>query len=246
MQTRVNRRFTRNFTYGATWTWSKAMDLTDGSNDYVNPFLDFRMRNYGKAGFDRTHNFSLNFLYDLPKVSQYWNNSFSRGVLDGWELTGITRFISGRPLGFSYSFIQSTDVTGTSGVAGVDSRVILAGNPNLPKSERSVDRHFRTEVVLPPERANFGIGNAPKDAIRGPGVNNWDLSIFKNMKWGRDSARRIQLRGEFYNAFNHAQFDGVDTTARFDAQGKQANARFGQYTSARDGRRVQLGLKFYF
>jgi len=100
--------------------------------------------------------------------------------------------------------------------------------------------------VRPPERSNFGIGNAPKDAIRGPGIDNWDLSVFKNMKWGRDSARRIQLRGELYNAFNHAQFDGVDTAARFDAQGRQVNARFGQYTSARDGRRVQLGLKFYF
>jgi hypothetical protein len=246
MQTRVNRRFSRNFTFGATWTWSKAMDLTDGQNDYVNPFLDFRMRNYGKAGFDRTHNFSLNFLYDLPKFSRYWNHGFSRGVFDGWEVTGITRFISGRPLGFTYSFVQSTDVTGTSGVAGVDSRVILIGDPNLPKGERSVERHFRTEVVRPPERSNFGIGNAAKDAIRGPGVNNWDLSLFKNMKWGRDAARRIQLRGELYNAFNHTQFDGVDTAARFDAQGRQANRRFGQYTSARDGRRVQLGLKFYF
>src|SRR5436853_1581359 len=50
-----------------------------------------------------------------------------------------------------------------------------------------------------------------KDAIRGPGIHNWDLSLFKNMKWGRESARRIQLRGEFYNAFNHAQLDRKST-----------------------------------
>jgi hypothetical protein len=238
MQTRVNRRFSRRLTFGASWTWSKAMDLVDGHNDYVNPFVDFRMRNYGKGGNDRTHNFVFNYVYHLP-------NSKHR-ILSGWEVSGISSFISGRPLGLSYSFIQNIDVTGTSGVAGVDSRVILTGNPNLPKSERTIYRHFRTEVVRPPERANFGLGNAPKDPIRGPGINNWDVSIFKNTQLGKDAARRLQFRFEMYNAFNHAQFDGVDAAARFDASDNQVNGRFGQYTSARDARRIQLSLKFYF
>lgn len=246
MQTRVNRRFSRSFTFGAAWTWSKAMDLVDSNNSYVNPFLDFRMRNYGKAGFDRTHNFSLNYQCSLPKFSRYWNNVLSRKVADGWQVTGITRFISGAPMGFSYSFIQSFDVTGTSGVSGVDSRVVLIGDPNLPKSRRTIYRHFRTEVVRPPDRSNFGIGNAPKDAFRGPGINNWDISVLKNLAWGKNEARRLQFRAEFYNAWNHTQFSGVDNAARFDLQGNQVNGRFGEYTSARDARRVQLGLKFYF
>ena len=152
MQMRVNRRFSRSFTFGSSWTWSKAMDLVDTATAYVNPFLDYRMRNYGKAGFDRTHNFSVNYMYRLPRFSRHWNNAFSRKAFDGWEASGVTRFMSGAPLGLSYSFVQSTDVTGTSGVAGVDSRVVLSGNPNLPKSERSVDRHFRTEVVSAPSR----------------------------------------------------------------------------------------------
>jgi hypothetical protein len=56
----------------------------------------------------------------------------------------------------------------------------------------------------------------------------------------------VQFRFETYNSFNHSQFSGVDTAARFNAAGAQTNQRFGQYTSARDARKVQLGLKFAF
>jgi hypothetical protein len=246
MQTRVNRRFSRSFTFGMSWTWSKALDLVDNATSYVNPFLDYRMRNYGKAGFDRTHNMSINYIYRFPQFSRRWRNGFSRKVLDGWELSGVTRFQSGAPLGFSYSLVTSTDLTGTSGVSGVDSRVILLDNPNLPKSERTIYRHFRTEVVKPPERATYGIGNAPKDPIRGPGINNFDLSLFKNTTLTADGKHRVQFRFEAYNAFNHTQFSAVDTTARFDSLGMNVNGRFGQYTAARDARRVQLGLRYSF
>lgn len=245
MQTQVNRRFTRNLIFGAAWTWSKSLDLVDDATTPMNPFLDSRMRYYGKSGIDRTHNFVMNFDYSVPKLSRYWNNVFSRTVADNWEIAGITSFISGGPLGIQYSFVQSVDITGASG-AGIDSRVILIGNPNLPRGDRTRQHAFRTEVVRPPDFSNFGIGNAPKDPIRGPGINNWDLSLFKNFPFGAESARRFQFRFETYNAFNHAQFSGVNTSARFDATGQQTNARFGEYTSTRDARRVQLGLKFYF
>jgi len=242
MQTQVNRRFGRNLTYGFTWTWSKAMDLVDGNTSAVNPYLNFRMRNYGKAGFDRTHNVSIFYDYKLPEIVR--GRSLLRWVANGWEISGITSFISGAPSGLGYSFVQATDITGASG-AGIDSRVNLTGNPNLPKAERTIYRHFRTEVVRPPDAANFGIGNAPKDPIRGPGINNWDLSVFKNFRLG-EGERRLQFRWEMYNAFNHTQFSGLDTGARFDPAGNQVNARFGEYTAARDARRMQLALKFYF
>ncbi len=245
LQTQVNRRAGRNLTYGLSWTWSKALDLVDGNNDAVNPFLNNRFRDYGKAGTDRTHNFVLSFDYLVPSASRRWNNLFSRAVLDRWELSGIVSFISGRPLGISYSFVNATDITGAAG-AGVDSRVNLVGDPNLPKSERTPQRAFRTEVVRPPDASNFGIGNAPKDPIRGPGTNNWDLSFFKNFLLGKDGTRRLQFRCEMYNAFNHTQFSDVDRGARFDAAGKQVNGRFGEYTATLNARRIQLGLKFYF
>jgi hypothetical protein len=245
MQTQVNKRFSRSLQFGVAWTWSKAMNLVNANNDAVNPYLDFRMRNYGRANIDRTHNFVFNYIYSLPRVSERWNNPFSKWVLDNWEVSGVTSFVSGAPLGLGYSFVQATDITGASG-AGIDSRVNLTGDPNLPKGERTIYRHFRTEVVQPPDRSNFGIGNAPKDPIRGPGINNWDVSVFKNIPLGANEARRLQFRFEFYNFFNHPIFSGVETGARFDAQGRQVNARLGEYTSTLDARRIVLGAKFYF
>jgi hypothetical protein len=245
MQTQVNRRFTQHLTFGLSWTWSKAMDIVDTNTDSVNPFINPRVRNYGKANVDRTHIFVLSYTYEVPNLSRYWSNGLTRSILDHWEISGITSFISGAPLGIGYSFVTARDTTGATG-AGVDSRVILTGDPNLPRGERTPRRYFRTEVVRPPNRSDFGIGNAARNPLRGPGINNWDISIFKNFPLGKEGARRLQFRWEMYNAFNHTQFSGVDTTARFDAMGQQVNRRFGEFTSVRDARRIQVGLKLYF
>ena len=243
MQTQLHKRFSHDLTFGLSWTWSKVMDTTEAGA--VNPLIDPKIRNYGKAAFDRTHNFVANYTYALPRISRFWRNGFSRYALDNWDLTGVTSFISGAPLGLSYSFVQSVDITGTTG-AGVDSRVDLTGNPVLPKSQRTPAQAFNTSVVRAPSAATFGIGNAPKDVFRGPGTNNWDISLFKNFTLGKNEVRRLQFRAEAYNAFNHTQFSGVDTAARFDATGAQTNTDFGAYNAASPSRRLQLGLKFYF
>jgi hypothetical protein len=88
------------------------------------------------------------------------------------------------------------------------------------------------------------VGNSAKTLIRGPGMNNWDTAVFKNFPI-RDRLR-LQFRWEMYNAFNHTQFSNVDSTARFDPQGKQVNARFGEMTAARDPRQMQFALRFIF
>ncbi len=245
MQTQLNKRFSKGLQFGLAWTWSKSLNLVNNNGDAVNPFLDPRMRNYGKGNFDRTHNFVLNYLYSLPKVSKRWNIGPARWVLDNWDVAGVTTFTSGAPLGIGYSLVSGQDVAGGSG-AGLDSRVVLTGNPNLPKGDRTIYRHFNIDVVQPPARADFGIGNAPKDPIRGPGINVFDVSVYKNIPLAANERRRLQLRFEFYNFFNHPSFQGVDTGGRFDAQGKQVNGTFGAYTSTLDARRVVLGAKFYF
>ncbi|MBI4877483.1 MAG: TonB-dependent receptor [Acidobacteria bacterium] len=245
LQTQVNKRLTQGLQFGVSWTWSKAMNLVNGNNDAVNPFLNFRVRNYGKGNFDRTHNFALNYTYNLPKLSRMWKNPVSKWVFDNWDVAGVTSFISGQPLGLGYSLVAATDLVGGGG-AGVDSRVNLTGNPVLPKGERTIYRHFNTGVVQPPTRAEFGIGTAAKDLIRGPGTNVWDVSVYKNIPFSSNEARRLQLRFEFYNFFNHASFQGVDTGGRFDAAGRQVSGTFGNYTSTLDARRIVLGAKLYF
>jgi hypothetical protein len=245
MQTQINKRFSKGLQFGLAWTWSKSMNLVNGNNDAINPFLNYRMRNYGKGNFDRTHNLVLSYLYSLPKMSKTWNSGVAKWVFDNWDVAGVTTFTSGAPLGISYSLVSGQDIVGGGG-AGVDSRVVLTGNPNLPKGDRTVYRHFNTDVVQPPSKADFGIGNASKDPIRGPGINVFDFSVYKNIPFSSNEQRKLQLRFEFYNLFNHASFQNVDTAGRFDAQGKQVNGTFGAYTSTLDARRVVLGAKFYF
>ena len=84
-----------------------------------------------------------------------------------------------------------------------------------------------------------------KDVIRGPGVSNSDVTLFKNIPFG-GSARRLQLRWEIYNVFNATQFATVDATARFDAAGNQVNTRFGQVITTRTPRVMQVALRFVF
>ena len=78
----------------------------------------------------------------------------------------------------------------------------------------------------------------------GPGINNQDIALFKTFQV-KESVR-LQFRWETYNTWNHTQFAGVDTTARFDAQGNQGNARLGELISARAARIMQFALRFYF
>ena len=162
-----------------------------------------------------------------------------KGALDGWQLSGITSFVSGVPLGIGLTTTDGADIPG----GGDGARVVMLANPVLPKSERTFNRYFNTDAFGRPARGTFG--NAPKDVIRGPGTNNWDVSLLKNFHL-KSELRRLQLRGEFYNAWNHTQFSSLDTTARFTPDGKQSNARFGQPIGARPGRQVQLSLRFVF
>jgi hypothetical protein len=116
-------------------------------------------------------------------------------------------------------------------------------DPNLPRGERTLLRQFKTECIRPPSDPNR-IGNAKSDEYFAPGYINHDFSIFKNVSL--KSRRTLQFRAELYNAFNSMQISGVNTSATFDTNGIQTNAAFGQVTSARDSRRIQLAARFTF
>ena len=90
---------------------------------------------------------------------------------------------------------------------------MVTGKAQKDFGDRTFDQFFDVNVFGRPARGSFG--NAPKDVFRGPGINSWDISLFKNFKFGGER-RILQLRGEGYNAFNHSQWSGVNTTTRFD------------------------------
>lgn len=236
LQVTVNRRFQRGLQFGASWTWSKAMDYNDEDTQAISSLVPLRVWNYGLAAFDRTHNLKINWLWDVPGPR---NNPVMRQVFGGWQISGIASFISGRPLGVGFNTTTPIDITGSP----TDSaRIVVTGNPVLSKSERTFEQNFNTSVFALPAQGTYG--NSAKTVIRGPGINNWDIAVFKNFPIHEQI--RLQFRAEMYNAFNHTQFNAWDTTARFDPVGNQVNARFGQATAAQDARIIQLSLRAYF
>lgn len=238
LQVQAKRRFATGLQFGLAWTWSKAMDFNDTDSASVSPLVPVRVWNYGLASFDRTHVLRINYVWDVPEFRL--GSSIARQVLNGWQLSGITSFISGQPLGIGYSTTTAIDTTGS---ASQGARVVVQDNPVLPKSEQTFYRYFNTDVFRLP--AVGTIGNAAKNLIRGPGVNNWDIAIFKN--FSVTERAKLQFRWELYNAFNHTQFSGLDTGARFDPKtGEQINTRFGQFTDARSPRQMQFALRFVF
>ncbi len=240
LQVTANRRAAKGLDFGIAWTWSKAMDYVDSETGSASNLIDPKVWNYGKAGFDRTHIVKMYWTWNLPRASRVWNTGVVRKLLDDWTLSGINTLMSGAPMGIGLGFTYATDITGspTDGA-----RVVVVKNPVIPKWQRTFSHYLNTDAFVPPAVGSFG--NAPKDVIRGPGINNWDISFFKKIPLPGERLK-LQFRGEFYNAFNHTQFKNLDINARFDGQGNQVNPRFGEFTEARPARRVQLALRLNF
>ena len=256
MQTTVRRRYKSSLTYGIVWTWSKTMGVDQGTS------LNFDMAqfsnvlgprwNYGELPFDYTHIFRFYWIYNLPRATGLGANKLLRGALDNWQVSGMYTAQSGQPLGVSYSFNPTKDITGSTDT--VFQRVMLVGNPILPKSERSFTQAFNTKAIAAPpwqvcQVANppsICWGNAADTIFRGPGLNNWDMSLFRNFNLYHERLK-AQFRFEGYNVFNHAQFTAVNTSAVFNpTTGAQTNTALGQYTTAAGARRVQLALRISF
>lgn len=238
LQVSAKRRFAAGLQFGFAWTWSKAMDFNDTDTASVSPLIPVRVWNYGLASFDRTHVVKINYVWDVPVLRA--GGRLGRQLFEGWQLSGITSFVSGAPQGIGWSSTTPQDTTGTPSQGA---RVVVTANPALPKGERTFYRNFRTEVFRAP--ASGTIGNAAKNLLRGPGINNWDVALFKSFPLREKM--RLQLRWELYNIFNHTQFSDFDTSARFDpVTGEQVNSRFGQFTAARAPRQMQLALRFSF
>jgi len=236
LQTKLTRRFFRNLTLTADYTWSKTMDLEDGDNNNKsgNAITDpFNLkRDYAVAGYDRTHVFNFNYVYSLPEFKN--SSTFVRLAAGGWEVSGITRFWSGTPL----------DVT-ISGNAGNFIGVVrpdLTGEPIYLRNERNQTYLNPAAFVRP---ADGTVGSVGRNSFRGPGINNFDISLFKNFNFRENM--RVQLRLETFNIFNHVQATGVRTGFSAPNAGDPANLDgTGNVNGYRDPRQIQLGAKFYF
>jgi hypothetical protein len=230
----INRRFSNRLQFGFSYTFSKFMDYTG-----IPIYRPLRTWSYGFDPSDQTHNAVLNFSYALPKASRLTNNNPAvKWLFDDWMLSGISQWVSGSAASISFSTVQGTDLTG----GGDGQRVNVVGNPNANGS--TFYAWFNPAAFAVPGRLDPG--SAAKNSVRNPGVNNNDFSLSKRFPVKSD-ARYFQLRWEAYNAFNHTQYSGINTAARFDlTTGSQVNTLFGQVTSTRAPRVMQGSLRFTF
>jgi hypothetical protein len=258
-QMSANRRFGKHMTFGVAYTFSKTLGIAGGDGDVLHP-TNFRMANYGPLFFDRPHQLVVNYLYEVPGIgSKLGNNWLSKGIFDGWVISGLTSMSTGEPIDMGFN-VQ--DLGGDprnriwTGSETVAPRLVYTGNPNRNRGSRQLDAFIDTSVVGMPAIGSVGLDSGSR-VVRNPGINNWDVSILKNIYFGAEN-RFLQLRLEMFNAPNHTQFSGFNSGAQFNRNTGQltnlptsqggAGGRygFGALTSARDPRIIQLAMKFYF
>jgi hypothetical protein len=174
-----------------------------------------------------THNFVVSYQYVLP-FDRLAGGRRPR-LTSGWKFVGITRFATGFPITMAESDDRS--LAGVSYTA-VDTPNFLGGNLNFT-DPRTGNSYFNTALFSPETLGYFGTAN--RRFFHGPGINNWDLSLQKDVRL--TESKRLEIPGELFNAFNHAQF--------YNPSGN-INGNFGVVTSARDPRIGQVAMKFVF
>jgi hypothetical protein len=222
-----------NLSYTLSRTKTDATNDRDAIDFPQNP-LDLEAE-YAIARTDRTHIFNASYVYELP----FFKNSqgLLKAALGGWQVSGITSIWSGPPIS---RVVNSFTEGGRRGI-----RVNQVGDPfaNLPANVPGGVYWFNPAAFAPPAQGQYG--NTGRAIFRLPGVHQWDISLSKNFYAG-DKAR-LQFRADFINAFNHTQLDPafIQNACTVADCGASTNG-FGQITSTRNPREVQLSLKFYW
>uniref|UniRef100_Q01TX7 TonB-dependent receptor n=1 Tax=Solibacter usitatus (strain Ellin6076) TaxID=234267 RepID=Q01TX7_SOLUE len=250
LQVQVNRRFANGLQLGVAYTFSKALDVADGDTSAVSPYFSPRFRNYGRAGFDRPQQFVANYVYSLPKVGTKMNFTPAKWVLDNWEISGVTSFVSGGPFNPGLGWTSTQDPTGSAEGA----RVNIVGSCQ-GTGTHTFFQWFNTGMAAAPAigawgnpnvtMANFGnMGGG--NQCTGPGINNWDLSITKRFPLFREG-KFIQFRTEMFNAPNHTQYSGVNAGGSYNpTTGAQTSPTYGQINGSRAGRTIALSARISF
>jgi hypothetical protein len=149
-----------------------------------------------------------------------------RDIISGWQFAGITEFQTGQPLAVS----QNNNTHGYTEVQ----RPNVVGNP-IPSGGQTLTQWVNTAAFqLAPA---YTLGDSPRFPLHGPGLNNTDFALQRNF-WFNERVR-LQVRGEFFNAFNHAQFTNPKANL-------SAPSSFGVITGAQSGRITEVVMRLFF
>jgi len=215
-------------TFLAAYTFSKGIDDASGFGDWVN------FSNYGLSrslsAYDVTHNFVASYNWTIPFDRAF--GTLPKRLTQGWNMTGITRFSTGFPITIRQSGDVSLFGSGSTDVPDLIGPVVTQdprkAGPNGPNT------YFLPSAFTSGPVGNFGDAN--RRFFHGPGIINTDFGLSKRIPITESMA--VELRGEFFNIFNHANFNNPN--------GNFTSSQFGVVTSARDPRIGQVSAKFFW
>ncbi len=245
LQVLLSRQVTTNFGFTASYWWSKSLDyvssfniagsaptLVAGENDLAQDPSNLRAE-HGPSLFDATHRFVLSGSY-LPQ----WRRApkFVSTALNGWQLNTVSAFSSGTPFTVYDSANVSLQGSAPEITGFYSSRPNLIADPNAgPRTPNQwVSRAAFQPLSSLTQAGQFG--NEGRNAVRGPGIQNVDFSLFK--KFALHEAASLQFRAECFNCLNHANFGLPEN----DLQSPE----FGHILQAGPPRLLQLALKLIF
>ncbi|MHB8756222.1 MAG: carboxypeptidase-like regulatory domain-containing protein [Candidatus Acidiferrales bacterium] len=250
-QVNLNKHLSDNLQIQAAYTYAHALDDGSGFENSSfggggfgslaatrgsNPFN--RSADYGNSVYDARHRLVIGYFYQIPGL--HGEALLSRAT-SGWTIAGITTFQSGFPLDVvDSSFGSLTCMAAISDFACPDVPNLVGkiqyGNPR--NYTIGGQNHYWFNPSAFAHAAPGTIGNAGRNLMRGPGINNWDFQLYKDTTITEST--KLELRIEFYNVFNHTQFTNGGITTDIN------NPTFGQEFSAAPPREIQLAAKFYF
>ncbi|MGE5647549.1 MAG: carboxypeptidase regulatory-like domain-containing protein [Acidobacteriota bacterium] len=224
LQVSVERKAS-DVTFLAAYTFSKALDNSSAFDDWVN-FTNYALSR-SLSSFDVTHNFVVSYDWAVPFQRMF--KGAPRALTNGWELIGITRYATGFPITVHQDGDQS--LTGSSNT-DVPDRI---GNPVTMDAHNAgvngPNQYFSPDAFVEAPLGRFG--NSNRRFFHGPGIANWDFALHKTTRLTEHMG--LQIRGEFFNVFNHTQFTGVN--------GEITSPRFGTVNNARPPRIGQVSAK---
>jgi hypothetical protein len=218
-----------------SYAYAKSIDQGSNIGEQLNPIDPRRSR--AISTWDQKHTFVVSYTWAIPVETAFRR---SNRLTTEWTLSGTTRFATGFPV----TLYDNSD-NSLLGTLGNGANNYLLDTPqHLPESletnTNGRNRRPAFNTSLFPEEKIGQLGNAKRRIFYGPGINNFDLTLQKDVRL--TEARSLEFRAEAFNAFNHSQFYGP---ASVDGQVDDTE-NFGHIVSAAAPRLVQLVAKFNF
>jgi hypothetical protein len=244
LQVSANRRFSQGLMFSASYTYAGGtQNHANGNATQMYQQLD-PSNNRSRNTLVNQHAAVFSYTVDIPRGSRLlMPNAVGRQILDGWQVLGVSTLANGQVSNVTFTTTDNFDFNGGGEVCGTG--IVQTGNATLDRDQRTVDGWFNAGVFQRPSgRGDLG-NNCNNAKFKLPGFHNHDLSLFKKFPL-KSEKRSLEFRLETFNTFNHTQFNTVGTAAQYTPTGAQTNTTFGKVTSARDARRMMMGLRFVF